>query len=375
MNIQNYLIESLKQQNNYYKNNINATHPHPCGICQKNVNQNQKYLECSSCKYWIHIKCNGSSIEEYHTIMGNKTVLTDVQLDWHCNKCKILKLANIFPFGLVDNSDLFHILNSDSLKSLDNLPTYDIASKAHNIDSLNQHDIDINCIDNINSRYYPAHEFTSINKSDSFNILHSNLNGLENKFDEYHNFIASTQLNLDVLCISETSQKENNNFNLNVSIEGYKQPFALGSKTARGGVAIYVKNDLNVIERNDLNINNISFEAIWIEILNSKTKNILCGCIYRHPNSDVEEFTNYVSKCLSKVDKEKKECYLSGDFNIDLLKYDSNNKYSEFVNTITSFGFLPHILQPTRITDHSATIIDNIYSNNFKDDSSLVEIY
>ena len=54
-----------------------------------------------------------------------------------------------------------------------------------------------------------------------------------------------------------------------------------------------------------------------------------------------------------------------GDFNIDLLKYGTINKYAEFPNTLTSLGFLPHVLQPTRITEHSSTIIDNIYGNNF----------
>ena len=62
---------------------------------------------------------------------------------------------------------------------------------------------------------------------------------------------------------------------------------------------------------------------------------------------------NYLSKTITKINKENKECYLSGDFNIDLLKCDTNNKYSEFINTMTSFRFLPHMLQPTRITDHS----------------------
>ena len=33
--IQNYLIDSIKQNNDMYKNNINATHPYPCGICKK----------------------------------------------------------------------------------------------------------------------------------------------------------------------------------------------------------------------------------------------------------------------------------------------------------------------------------------------------
>ena len=32
------------------------------------------------------------------------------------------------------------------------------------------------------------------------------------------------------------------------------------------------------------------------------------------------------------------------------------------------YGLLPHILQPTRVTESSATIIDNIFSNNIQDD-------
>ena len=40
--IQKYLIESLRQDNGYYQNKIEANHPYPCGICQKNVGNNQK---------------------------------------------------------------------------------------------------------------------------------------------------------------------------------------------------------------------------------------------------------------------------------------------------------------------------------------------
>ena len=124
---------------------------------------------------------------------------------------------------------------------------------------------------------------------------------------------------------------------------------------------VYIRiYNYNVIEQN---IN--SFEAVWVEIKNKKAKNVLCGCVYLHPNSDTEDFNNYISKCLTIVNKEKKECYVSGDFNIDLLKYETINKHTEFLNTITSLGFLPHILQPTRITESSSTIIDNIYGNNF----------
>ena len=72
-----------------------------------------------------------------------------------------------------------------------------------------------------------------------------------------------------------------------------------------------------------------------------------------------------MSNCLNKLNKENKEVFIAGDFNIDLLKYDANIKYSDFYNLMTSSGFLPQITQPTRITETTMTIIDNIYTNTF----------
>ena len=57
-----------------------------------------------------------------------------------------------------------------------------------------------------------------------------------------------------------------------------------------------------------------------------------------------------------------------GDFNINLLNYDSHSETNDFINLMISH-FLPHILHPTRITDHSATIIDNIFSNSLECDN------
>ena len=54
-----------------------------------------------------------------------------------------------------------------------------------------------------------------------------------------------------------------------------------------------------------------------------------------------------------------------GDFKIHLLNYESHNETNDFINvSMVSHYLLPHILHPTRVTDHSATVIDNIFSNN-----------
>ena len=54
---------------------------------------------------------------------------------------------------------------------------------------------------------------------------------------------------------------------------------------------------------------------------------------------------------------------------INLLKYESHPETNDFINLMVSHYLLPHILHPTRVTDHSATIIDNIFSNNVESDT------
>ena len=53
-----------------------------------------------------------------------------------------------------------------------------------------------------------------------------------------------------------------------------------------------------------------------------------------------------------------------GDFNVNLLNYESHSETNDFINTMVSHYLLPHILHPTRVTDHSATVTDNNFSNN-----------
>ena len=120
---------------------------------------------------------------------------------WFCNKCQISNMAQLFPFGLQNNHDLQNIMNPESLKFLENLPSYKTTSKAYSIDSLSQSDVDENIITDINSRYYSANEFKTIKNNNLFNILHSNLNGLESKFVEYHHFINNIEMDIDILCI------------------------------------------------------------------------------------------------------------------------------------------------------------------------------
>ena len=48
---------------------------------------------------------------------------------------------------------------------------------------------------------------------------------------------------------------------------------------------------------------------------------------------------------------------------LNLLNYNEQNQTNEFLDSLASNSFIPFTLQPTRITSHSNTLIDNIFSN------------
>ena len=116
--------------------------------------------------------------------------------------------------------------------------------------------------------------------------------------------------------------------------------------------------------RSDLSGSTNYFESLWIEIQSDLHHNLICWVIYRHPRSDLGALMVFLNRVLNEISKEKKYCLIMGDFNLNLINYESYTGTNDFINTIGSYFFHPHILQPTRLTDHSATLIDNIFFNS-----------
>ena len=52
-----------------------------------------------------------------------------------------------------------------------------------------------------------------------------------------------------------------------------------------------------------------------------------------------------------------------GDFNLNLLSFQQHSLTGEFLEQMYSNTIFPLILRPPRITSHSATLIDNIFTN------------
>ena len=115
--------------------------------------------------------------------------------------------------------------------------------------------------------------------------------------------------------------------------------------SAAGSVALYVNSKLNYLIREEVNVTENEFECICIEVKNSKSQNILCCCAYRHPNTELQSFMDYIDKTLTKVSKEDKLILMIEDFNINLLNYESHSSdTNEFLHNMISHYLLLYTL-------------------------------
>ena len=72
---------------------------------------------------------------------------------------------------------------------------------------------------------------------------------------------------------------------------------------------------------------------------------------------------NYLNQVFEIVSKERKQVFLLGDFNKNLLNYNDHQPANDFLDSLASNSFILCNLHPTRITSYSKTLIDNIFPN------------
>ena len=121
-----------------------------------------------------------------------------------------------------------------------------------------------------------------------------------------------------------------------------------------GGVCLFIRENLTFNRR--LDIITDSIETLWVEILQLKTIPILVGVAYSPPSQS--DFYDIFEQTCHQIDTNKHEIIILGDFNTD-VKADSNlqRRLLEFQ---TTFDLDQLIVEPTRITAKSRTIIDLI---------------
>ena len=129
-----------------------------------------------------------------------------------------------------------------------------------------------------------------------------------------------------------------------------------------GGVGIYISSSLNAIQISDLSFNSNEAESCWIEILQEHKPNMIVGSIYRHPSSNLDNFISQLENLISSLNQSKHQVFFLGDMNIHFFKVGTHSKTEDYLDMLYHSNLLP-VIKPTRITSHTTTLIDHIYTN------------
>ena len=193
-------------------------------------------------------------------------------------------------------------------------------------------------------------------------IMHINARSLKKNFDSVNQLVASINCSLSAICISETwlNEATSSLFNL----PGYT--FISNSRPCRsgGGIGIYLNEILNykILPKYSKMCPHI--ESLVVEVNAGNSCKFILGCIYRPPDADVICFNDDLDNILNSLSAGyNKSIFLVGDFNLDLLKFTSHQPTETFLHNMLSKSLFPLIRNPTRITDNSASLLDNIFTN------------
>jgi len=260
-----------------------------------------------------------------------------------------------------------------------NLPARNDLEKLHSLHDIDLFDLNTKqVVDlssqslNIRSNYFSPNSFHNLkqsnsllsNSGNSFSILHNNVRSLRLNLEKFQcHLLAELDYEFDIIGITETkitSSNEPLSFNLNIPNYSFEYvPTPLSS----GGVGMYINNSLNytILEKKTCE----AYQSMWIEIQQKNKKNIICGIIYRQHNNP-NDFLSYFNQKIEEYSTSGKLLYVLGDFNIDLLKFETCNFSKDFVLSLQSCYLFPTIDKPTRVYNNSATLIDNIFTNSIE---------
>ena len=200
----------------------------------------------------------------------------------------------------------------------------------------------------------------------NFSILSLNSQSINAKFDEFQ--IAINEINnkheVSIICIQESWLSSDSDTSL-FDIPNY-QLVAKGKDCSNhGGLLTYAHKDF-YWENIAINDETTVWENLFIKVRHKTpgSKTQIVGNIYRRPNEILHDFRMFQEEFVETLENfNRNPVYLCGDFNIDLLKLNVKDYYHTFFNNLIAAGYFPRISLPTRITNHSATLLDNIFTN------------
>jgi len=265
------------------------------------------------------------------------------------------------PFSKLDQKSFF--LNSQGIDShdieLENISFHLNKSDkeiTNQISRLIAENTDPDLIDQNFCSYYDPKDFLK-SKFDpnNFSIFHLNIASLHFHIDELLILLELIDYNFDCIMISET--KFQTNFDPKNFLEEYFPNYNFyftPTNATKGGSLVLISKRFYSKPRKDLEVTDSkNIESTFAEIILPNTKNIIVGCIYKHHTITTTEFQNQFLPALQTINRENKDMFIAGDYNIDLLKLSKDKATNDYFENVTEMNIVPLITLPTRITAKS----------------------
>lgn len=195
-----------------------------------------------------------------------------------------------------------------------------------------------------------------LNSKDLF-IVNFNIRSFNANIDELIGYLNSLGRVPDIIILTETWFSPT----FTDDLDGFNSYHSYRQTGRGGGVSVYINSTLDgrIILKSTL-CNEI-IELCHIEILLGENIKVIVYSIYRPPGNDLLNFISHIDDMLSDGNSDDL-ILVVGDLNIDLLQPDNIEK--RFIDNMNSVNFLPLITRPTRVTEHSASLIDHIWCNS-----------
>ena len=288
-----------------------------CTMCLKNVTETQQSVSCSNCERWTHRKCTNTISKSKY-----KKLCQVLSFNWYCNNCRETET----PLPKITEP-----LKLDS----NNLPCkFSIVKKGKN----------------------------------ELLVIHINCRSMKNKEEELFEII--TQLNPDIICLSETwldgstpTQYVPNGYKIlrKDRSEEFLQKYR---KIKGGGLAIIYRSYINLTLKPTLTVKDE--EILWVHV---KTNNsFLLGLFYRPDYSMIlqenEEGESPLEQNIRQASELSNRIVIVGDFNID-LKNPKNRNTKDLITICDTYSLSQQIKKDTRVdlNTEKGTLIDHIWTS------------
>ena len=349
-----------------------------CSVCNKTVCDVKNSIPCQDCQCLIHKRCSGLK-------PCQMTNLAKTLKFRRCDYC-------IDPYTKITDAELLSFtFNSNitcpcqkvcvdrvDIDIYDVLETLDLCTlRLSEHDPLFENDLDSQANFHNNVDYYTNHKFHKLIQNScipkgehKLSLIHTNTSSLLGNLDILENLLLDFDLEYDFIALSETWHVKSNDARFtSMCIPGFHPYEGIQGSSNNGGCGFFIRDNLSFHKRKDLNKSFKSdiceYEAFWVELENKKDVNLILGVVYNHPRRDPAQVIEFLSTTLRKLTKENKKIILSGDFNFELLAFQSKPVVEDFLNTMFANFLQPLILKPTRRTENQKpSLIDNIFINS-----------